>query len=55
MISPLSDLYHREESVIMMSTSGTGEMIVKLGGDDSYIEEIEEALRIKEYVGKKNQ
>lgn len=53
-ISPLSDLYHQEESVIMMSTSGTGEMIVKLDGDDSYIEEIEEALRIKEYINDKS-
>src|SRR5690606_8464525 len=32
--------------------SGTGEMILKLGGSDAYIEEIEEALKIEEYLKK---
>ena len=53
-ISPLSPLYDKEESTLMMETSGTGEMVIKLGGKDSYIEEVEEALRIDEYINKKN-
>ncbi|KOF08715.1 hypothetical protein AC739_18810 [Planococcus glaciei] len=53
-ISPLSDHYQKSEQELMMMTSGSGEMIVKLGGSELYVEEIEEALRIEEYRKKKN-
>ncbi len=53
-LSPLSDQYENPDQVLMMKTSGSGEMIVKLGGNETYIEEIEEALRIEEYRKKKN-
>lgn len=47
--SPLSDGYGKSDQELMMETSGSGEMIVKLGGNESYVEEIEEVLRIEEY------
>lgn len=53
-ISPLSDHYQKSDQELMMMTSGSGEMIVKLGGSELYVEEIEEALRIEEYRKKKN-
>lgn len=53
-ISPLSDHYHKSDQELMMMTSGSGEMIIKLGGNDAYIEEMEEAIRIEEYRKKKN-
>ncbi|MDV2687643.1 hypothetical protein RYX56_25170, partial [Alkalihalophilus lindianensis] len=37
-----------------MMTSGNGEMIIKLGGNEAYIEEIGEALRIEEFRKKTN-
>lgn len=53
-LSPLSDHYHKSDQEMMMMTSGSGEMIVKLGGNEAYVEEMEEALRIEEYRKKKN-
>lgn len=53
-LSPLSDHYQKSEQEHMMITSGSGEMLIKLGGTESYVEEIEEALRIEEYRKKKN-
>lgn len=53
-ISPLSDHYDKSDQEIMMMTSGSEEMIIKLGGNEDYIDEIEEALRIEEYRKKKN-
>lgn len=53
-ISPLSDHYQKSEQELMMMTSGSGEMIVKLGGSELYVEEIEEAIRIESYRKKKN-
>lgn len=53
-ISPLSDHYQKSDQELMMMTSGSGEMVIKLGGNDAYIEEIEEALKIEEYRKKKN-
>ena len=53
-LSPLSDHYQKSEQELMMMTSGSGEMIIKLGGNESYVEEMEEALRIEEYRKKKN-
>ena len=53
-LSPLSDYYQKSEQELMMMTSGSGEMIIKLAGNESYVEEIEEALRIEEFRKKKN-
>lgn len=53
-LSPLSDHYHKSDQELMMMTSGNGEMIIKLGGSESYIEEIGEALRIEEFRKKTN-
>lgn len=53
-LSPLSDHYHKSDQELMMMSSGNGEMIVRLGGNEAYVEEMEEALRIEEYRKKKN-
>lgn len=53
-LSPLSDHYHKSEQELMMMTSGNGEMLIKLGGNEAYIEEIGEALRIEEFRKKTN-
>jgi len=53
-LSPLSDHYLKSEQELMMMSSGNGELIIKLGGGDGYIEEMEEALRIEEYRKKRN-
>jgi len=54
MLSPLSDDYHKSDEELMMMTQNTDEMIVKLGGNDDYIEEMEESLKISEYRSKTN-
>lgn len=54
MLSPLSDDYHKSEEELMMMTQNTDEMIVKLGGNEDYIEEMEESLKISEYRSKTN-
>lgn len=53
-LSPLSDHYEKSEQQLMMMTSGTSEMVVKLGGSELYVEEMEEVLKIEEYRKKKN-
>ncbi|MFE8698275.1 BREX system P-loop protein BrxC [Cytobacillus sp. FJAT-53684] len=53
-LSPLSDHYGKSEQELMMMSSGTGECIIKLGGNESYVEEMEEVLKIEEYRKKKN-
>lgn len=53
-LSPLSDYYARSEQELMLMSSGTGEMILKLGVNETYVEEIEEVLKIEEYRKKKN-
>lgn len=52
-LSPLSGKYHQTDQELMMLTSGSNGVIVRLGGDGSYIEELEEALKIEEYRGKR--
>lgn len=54
MLSPLSDHYDKSEQELMLMSSGTGEMILKLGGNEAYVEEMEEVLKIEEYRKKKN-
>ncbi|MGG1640412.1 BREX system P-loop protein BrxC [Paenibacillus sp. NRS-1782] len=53
-LSPLSDHYAKLEQELMLMSSGTGEMILKLGANEVYVEEIEEVLKIEEYRKKKN-
>ncbi|WP_026673780.1 BREX system P-loop protein BrxC [Alkalihalobacterium bogoriense] len=53
-LSPLSDHYEKSEQELMMMSSGTNELIVKLGGSDTYIEEMREVLQIEEYRKKRN-
>ena len=53
-LSPLSYNYDKSEQELMMMSSGTNELIVRLGGDGSYVEEIKEALKIYEYRQSKN-
>jgi hypothetical protein len=53
-LSPLSDHYEKSEQELMMMSSGTNEMIVKLGGSEAYIEEMREVLQIEEYRKKRN-
>jgi hypothetical protein len=53
-LSPLSDHYAKSDQELMMMTSGSGELILKLGGNEAYIEEMEEALKIEEYRKNKN-
>jgi hypothetical protein len=53
-LSPLSDSYTQSEQELMLMSSGKGEIILKLGANEAYVEEMEEALRIGEYRGKKN-
>ncbi|MEK3976203.1 BREX system P-loop protein BrxC [Psychrobacillus sp. FSL K6-1267] len=52
--SPLSDHYHKSDQEMMMMTSGSGEMIIKLGGNEAYVEEMRDTLQIEEYRKKKN-
>ncbi|KRE50663.1 BREX system P-loop protein BrxC [Paenibacillus sp. Soil724D2] len=53
-LSPLSDHYAKSEQELMLMSSGSGEMILKLGANESYAEEMEEVLKIEEYRKKKN-
>lgn len=53
-LSPLSDHYQKSDQELMMMSSRNDEMIVKLGGNEAYVDEIEEAIRIEEYRKKKN-
>ncbi|MEH7502943.1 BREX system P-loop protein BrxC [Neobacillus drentensis] len=53
-LSPLSDHYGKSEQELMMMSSGNGELIIRLGGNESYVEEMEEVLKIEEYRKKKN-
>ena len=48
-LSPLSVDYDKSEQELMMMSMDSKDIIVRLSGDDSYVEEIEEALRIEEY------
>lgn len=53
-LSPLSDNYDKPEQEIMMMTMGSSQMILKLKGNESYVEEMEEVLKIDEYTKKVN-
>ncbi|PAF31703.1 BREX system P-loop protein BrxC [Paenibacillus sp. 7516] len=51
-LSPLSDHYSKSEQELMLMSSGSSEMILRLGGSETYIEDMEEALKIEEYIKK---
>lgn len=53
-LSPFSDNYSRSEQDLMLLSSGKSDLIVRLGENETYLEELEEALRIEEYRKKKN-
>lgn len=58
-LSPLSEHYDKSDQHLMMMSSNNEkldsiDLIIKLGGNESYIEEMEEVLRIEEYRKKKN-
>jgi hypothetical protein len=53
-LSPLSEDYHQSDQEMMMKSSGTNEIIIRLAGDGAYVEEIEEALKIEEYRHSRN-
>src|SRR5690625_2264651 len=48
-LSPLSEHYNSSEQGLMMMSSDSSEVIVRLGGDGAYVEEVEEALKIDDY------
>ncbi|MBG9596519.1 hypothetical protein ABE17_06340 [Bacillus mycoides] len=48
-LSLLSDDYLRAEQDLMMMSTREHQLIVKLGGNDAYREEMEEVLKIEEY------
>src|SRR5699024_10448123 len=45
-LSPLSERYHNAEQDLMMFTSGSNDVVIHLVVDGSYVEDIEEALKI---------
>ncbi|NLW23292.1 MAG: BREX system P-loop protein BrxC [Tissierellia bacterium] len=49
-LSPLSDSYNMPETHLMMQTSGTGEMIIRLDDSKDYLEELKEILKVIEYT-----
>lgn len=53
-LSPLSDYHNKTDQELMLMSSGNAELIIKLEGNDSYVEEMEEVLKIEEYRKKKN-
>jgi len=53
-ISPLSDYYPLSDQELLMQTSGNDELWIRLQGNEGYVEEMEEALKIEEYRKQKN-
>jgi hypothetical protein len=53
-LSPQSEHYHATDQELMMQSHGTNEVIIKLGGNESYIEELEAALQIEQYRASRN-
>lgn len=48
-LSPLSSKYDVSDQQLQMESSGTNHIIVKLGSDGAYVDEIEAALKIEAY------
>lgn len=53
-ISPLSDLYPISEQELSMKNYGNDELWIRLQGNEGYVDEMEEALKIEEYRKRKN-
>ncbi|MFX4301251.1 BREX system P-loop protein BrxC [Alicyclobacillus tolerans] len=53
-LSPLSEHYEKSDQELMLMSSGSHEMILKLGANGAYTDEMEEVLKVKEYLRKKN-
>lgn len=49
-LSPLSTMYSMPEVNLMLDTKDRGEMIIRLGENSNYLEELEEVLRVNEYT-----
>lgn len=49
-LSPLSTMYTMPEINLMLDTKDKGEMIIRLGENSNYLEELEEVLRVNEYT-----
>lgn len=49
-LSPISEDYYVPHSNLMMKTSGTGEMIIRLDDEKDFIEELKEILKVIEYT-----
>ncbi|MGV2620921.1 UNVERIFIED_CONTAM: BREX system P-loop protein BrxC [Halobacillus marinus] len=53
-ISPLSDLYPISDQELSMKSYGNDELWIRLQGNEGYVDEMEEALKIEEYRKQKN-
>lgn len=53
-LTPLSDNYYKSDEELIGKSFINKEMIIKLAGTDSYIEELSEAMKIDSYIKKKN-
>lgn len=50
LLSPLSTMYSMPEVNLRLDTKDKGEMIIRLGENSNYLEELEEVLRVNEYT-----
>jgi len=53
-LSPLSEKYGLPDQQLQMQSSSVNNVIIKLGNNDDYIEELEAALKIEEYRKSRN-
>ena len=53
-LTPLSDNYYKSDEELISKSFMNKEMIIKLGGTDTYIEELRESMKIGSYINKKN-
>ncbi|MCX8167029.1 MAG: BREX system P-loop protein BrxC [Candidatus Micrarchaeota archaeon] len=53
-LSPLSSNYYKDDTELRMMSQDSKEVLVKLGGNSEYIDELTEALKIDSYIKKKN-
>ncbi|MFL0251153.1 BREX system P-loop protein BrxC [Clostridium neuense] len=53
-LTPLSDNYYKSDEELISKSFINKEMIIKLGENDNYIEELSEAMKIESYIKKKN-
>ena len=53
-LTPLSDNYYKSDEELIGNSFMNKEMVIKLAGTDSYIEELREAMKIDLYIKNKN-